>query len=223
MAEFNYSQVENILGISLKNKSLLTQAFTHSSYANENKVKSNERLEFLGDSVLGLVVTKKIFKETKLKEGDLSKLRALIVSEDPLARVIDGLDIEKFMLKGKGESKNTVSSKAIKCDLFEAIVGAIYLDKGYDAAEKFVLNKLKQIIDQSLKLKDFEDEKTRLQETFFKDKIIYESKKGGDDYNPYYTTKVYINGKVCGSGKASNKRTSERLAAKQALEKIKKV
>ena len=223
MAEFNYSQVEGILGVSLKNKELLKEAFTHSSYANENKAKSNERLEFLGDSVLGLVITKKIFKETKFKEGDLSKLRALIVSEEPLAKIVDNLELEKFMLKGKGESKNTISSKAIKCDLFEAIVGAIYLDKGYAEAEKFVLNTLKPIITESLKLKDFEDEKTRLQETFYKDKIVYESKKGGDEFNPYYIAKVYINGALCGTGKASNKRTSERLAAKEALSKIKKV
>ena len=223
MNQFNYSEVEKILNTSFKNKSLLVEAFTHSSFANENKAKSNERLEFLGDSVLGLVITKKIFSTTQFKEGDLSKLRALIVSEGPLAEVVDGLGIEKFMLKGKGESKNTVSSRAIKCDLFEAIVGAIYLDKGYQEAERFVISKLSSVLKNSLKLKDFEDEKTRLQELFPHAKIMYSSIKEGDGFNPYYKTEVVVNGAVCGTGQASNKRTSERLAAKMALENIKKV
>lgn len=219
--EINSEAIEKILGTSFKNKNLLVEAFTHSSYANEHKVHSNERLEFLGDSVLGLIITKKIYSTTKFKEGDLSKLRALIVSETPLSEVVDNLKIEEYMLKGKGESKNTVSSKAIKCDLFEAIVGAIYLDKGYEETERFVLEKLKGIISSSLKLKDFEDEKTRLQELLPKDKIVYSSIKKGEENNPYYVSSVIINGKVCGRGQASNKRTSERLAAKQALDSVK--
>ena len=121
---FNFHEAEDKLKVKFKNKELLEMAFTHSSYANENNKQSNERLEFLGDSVLGLIVTQVIYSKTDFKEGQLSKLRALLVSEEPLSRIIDMLDIEKLMLKGKGESKSKVSSKAIKCDLFEAIVGA---------------------------------------------------------------------------------------------------
>lgn len=224
MAEvFNFQEAESRLGVKFKDKNLLKTAFTHSSFANEHKAQSNERLEFLGDSVLGLIVTKRIFKLTKLREGELSKLRALLVSEQPLSKVIDDLGVEELMLKGRGESKNVVSSKAIKCDLYEAIVGAIYLDKGFTDADEFVGKSLSGLFDETLGLDSFEDSKTRLQERFYKETIYYKTVKKGEDHNPFYASVVYINGTACGNGEAGNKRTAEQIAAQMALDNVKKV
>lgn len=220
---FNFHEAEDKLKVKFKNKELLEMAFTHSSYANENNKQSNERLEFLGDSVLGLIVTQVIYSKTDFKEGQLSKLRALLVSEEPLSRIVDMLDIEKLMLKGKGESKSKVSSKAIKCDLFEAIVGAIYSDLGFGAAKKFVLFNLKPIFEEVSGLETFEDAKTQLQEKFAHKKIFYKTKKIGLEHNPEYESVVYINGVACGKGNATNKRSAEQLAAQVALRSVTKV
>ena len=138
----NISAVEKIIGYTFKSKKLLTRALTHSSYSNEHRVESNERLEFLGDAVIEFIITEKLYTEFKGKEGDLSKIRALIVSEKPLAAAIDKLGLEKYLLKGVGESKNTTKSKAMKCDMFEAIAGAIYIDGGIEETKKF-FNKAK--------------------------------------------------------------------------------
>ena len=220
---FNFNAVEEKLGISFRNKNLLKIAFTHSSYANEHNCESNERLEFLGDSVLGFIVTKKIYNYTNLKEGELSKLRALLVSEEPLAKIVDELKIEEYMLKGIGESKNKVNSRAIKCDLFEAIVGAIYLDLGLEIVQKFVMKKLEPVFVQIKKLESFEDSKTQLQEKFSHAKIKYVTKKLGQDHNPTYESMVLINNVSCGKGVASNKRSAEQGAAKEALTNIREI
>lgn len=218
---FNFDEVKLKLGVNVKNKELIMKAFTHSSFANENKVESNERLEFLGDSVLGFIVTEKIYKQTHLNEGNLSKLRALLVSEKPLAKVVDYLDIEKYMLKGVGEMKNKVSSTAIKCDLYEAIVGALYLDGGIKLAKEFIEKSLKGNFEELAKLNDYEDAKTKLQETLPHKTIKYYAKKQGDEFNPSYFVEVKVNNIVVGSGVASNKRTAEQLAASVALKKLK--
>ena len=109
--DFEYLKIEKIIGYTFKDKGLLKTAFTHSSYANENRCKSNERLEFFGDSVLGYVVTRKLYNEFKLSEGELSKFRQKLVSEQPLAFIIEELGLDTFILKGKGESKNKFDSK----------------------------------------------------------------------------------------------------------------
>ncbi|MBQ7452792.1 MAG: ribonuclease III [Clostridia bacterium] len=221
--EFEFEKAQGKIGVEFKNKSLLVQAFTHSSYANENKAKSNERLEFLGDSILGMIVTEAIYSQTKFNEGDLSKLRALIVSEEPLSKVIDELGLEELMLKGVGESKNKVSSKAIKCDLFEAIVGAIYIDQGLEVCKEFILRMLKPTFDEAFALDGFEDSKTRLQEKFAHARIRYETLKRGPEHNPYYHCVVFVNGVACGEGKAGTKKASEQMAASMALEGIKNI
>lgn len=220
---FNYSLAEEKLGLKFKDKSLLKMAFTHSSFANENCVQSNERLEFLGDSVLGFIVTQKIYAFANLKEGQLSKLRSLLVSEEPLAQIVDSLEIESLMLKGIGESKNRVNSRAIKCDLFEAVVGAIFLDLGMKAAENFVMKKLEPIFKQVCELDNFEDAKTRLQEKLPHEKIKYITQKKGEDHNPVYESAVCINGVVSGKGVAGNKRSAEQMAASEAIKQLRKV
>lgn len=219
----NLFEVEEILGYNFKTKSLLKTALTHSSYSNEHKVESNERLEFLGDAVIEFIITKKLFLEFKGKEGDLSKIRALIVSEKPLAEAVDKLGLSKYLIKGVGESKNTTESKAIKCDLFEALCGAIYLDGGIDETSKFFSKAVGDIV-ENLKINGYvDDPKTKLQETLKQSKISYNTVKTGPDHMPIYKSTVFVNGQKMGSGEGSNKRTAEENAASMAINNLKKV
>ena len=221
--QVNIQEVEKIVGYKFKSPKLLVKALTHSSYSNEHKVESNERLEFLGDAVLEFIITERLYLEFKEKEGDLSKIRAMIVSEKPLSEAVDSLGLEKFLLKGVGESKNAISSKAVKCDLFEALVGAIFLDGGIDSAKSFFN---KALGDRLLNIKIHgyvDDPKTKLQEMLKQAKIVYQTSKRGADHMPTYHSNVYINDVKMGSGKGSNKRSAEEMAASNAINNLKQV
>lgn len=216
-------EVEKIIGYKFKNKKLLQTALTHSSFANEHRVESNERLEFLGDAVIEFIITEILYSEFREAEGDMSKMRALIVSEKPLAEVVTRLGLEKFLIKGVGESKNTTESKAIKCDLFEAISGAIYLDGGIDEAKKFFNLSIREQI-EGLKLHGYVDApKTKLQEMLKNAKIVYSTNKMGEDHKPVYKTIIFVNGVKMGSGTGSNKKQAEELAASEAINNLKKI
>ena len=219
----NIQEVEKIIGYKFKKPKLLIKALTHSSYSNEHKVESNERLEFLGDAVIEFIITERLYLEFNEKEGDLSKIRASIVSEKPLSEAIDTLGLEKYLLKGVGESKNAISSKAVKCDLFEAIVGAILLDGGLDNAKAFFNMALgEQLL--NIKINGYvDDPKTKLQELLKQAKIVYQTSKSGADHMPTYKSNVYINDVKMGSGKGSNKRTAEEMAASAAINNLKQV
>ena len=219
---FIAEKIEKIIGYKFKDKNLLKTAFTHSSYSNENNCKSNERLEFLGDSVLGMIVTKKLYNDYKLSEGELSKFRQKLVSEQPLAFVIEELKLNDFLLKGKGESKNKFDSKAMKADLFEAIVGALFLDSGLLEAEKWVLSCLKSVFEEYSHTFDFEDAKTKLQEKLVGSKIIYNTKKIDKSGYFEYKCSLKINGIIVGRGVGHNKKQAEMQAASEALNKITK-
>ncbi len=217
---FNYAEVEKIVGYTFKNKALLKTAFTHSSYSNEHRTESNERLEFLGDAVIELIITSRLYLEFNGQEGDLSKIRSKVVSEKPLAEAIDKLGLDKFLLKGVGEQKNTTISLAIKCDLFEAICGAIYLDSGINETTKF-FNKAVGNIIENIKKNGFDDDpKTKLQEMLKQSKIVYSTTKSGADHNPTYKTVVFIDDKKSGVGVGSNKKTAEENAADVAIKNI---
>lgn len=219
----NLNEVEKIIGYTFKSKKLLQRALTHSSYSNEHKVESNERLEFLGDAVIELIITEILYFDFKGKEGDLSKIRALIVSEKPLAEVIDKLGLEKYLIKGVGESKNTTKSNAIKCDMFEAIAGAIFVDGGLDEVKKFFALALGDRI-EGIKLNGYvDDPKTKLQEILKQAKIVYSTTKTGADHMPIYKTTVFVNDVKMGTGKGTNKRSAEENAASEAINKLKKV
>ena len=219
----NFAEVENILNYSFKDKKLLQKALTHSSYSNEHRVESNERLEFLGDAVVEFIITEILYRGFKGREGDLSKIRALVVSEKPLSEAIDKLGLAQFLLKGVGESRNATESKAIKCDMFEAIVGAIYLDGGIVAAKKFFNLAVGDII-ENIKLHGFvDDSKSKLQESLPQAKIVYSTTKTGADHMPIYKTTVFVNDVKCGTGQGSNKKTAEEQAASVALNNLKKV
>ena len=217
------NEAEKIIGYKFKNQKHLLKAITHSSYSNEHRVESNERLEFLGDAVVEFIITERLYLEFHEKEGDLSKIRANLVSEKPLSEAIDELGLEKCLLKGVGESKNTTSSRAVKCDLFEAVIGAIYLDGGIDNAKLFFNKALGKKL-ESIKINGFvDDPKTKLQEMLKQAKIVYQTSKSGVDHKPTYKTNVFINDVKMGKGIGSNKRESEEMAANQAINNLKQV
>lgn len=221
--QVNLAEIERTIGYKFKRSKLLIKALTHSSYSNEHNVESNERLEFLGDAVIEFIITERLFLEFNEKEGDLSKIRAMIVSEKPLAEAVDKLGLEKFLLKGVGESKNKVNSKAIKCDMFEAIVGAIFLDGGIESAKEFFNFAVGEKLD-NIKINGFvDDPKTKLQEMLKQAKIVYQTSKSGADHMPTYKTSVFINDVKMGNGTGSNKRSSEEMAASSAINNLKQV
>ncbi|MGO1367887.1 MAG: ribonuclease III [Senegalia sp. (in: firmicutes)] len=211
------------------NINLLNKALTHSSYANEFKSKKilyNERLEFLGDSVLGLVVSDYIFNNYKdLPEGELTKVRALSVCEPSLAKRSIKLKVGEYLLLGKGEEatggRNRIS---ILSDAFEAIIGSIYLDGGMDASREFILDNLLTTIKGAVRGEVLLDYKTELQEIIQKNpnsNIKYNViKEEGPDHNKKFYVEVLNNEKILGSGEGSSKKEAEQDAAKHALTKV---
>ena len=148
---FDVQTIEKKIGYSFENKSLLKLAFTHSSYANENKAASNEKLEFLGDSILNFCIAEHLFRKGGGNEGTLTVMSSKIVSEPPLARCVDGLDIIGHLICGVGESNNHNKSDAVKADLFEAIIGAVYLDSNdIFVCQSFILKHLESAVNDAL-------------------------------------------------------------------------
>lgn len=219
----DFKELEKLLGYRFKNKSLLKLACTHSSFANENGTSSNERLEFLGDAVIEFIITERLYNEFDGDEGTLSKIRALVVSEKPLAETTKRLGLSKFLIKGIGESKNKTESKAINCDFFEAICGAIYLDGGIKEVKRFFDAATSDLL-KKIKVNGFvNDAKSALQEKLKQASIVYITKKTGADHNPHYTATVMINGVKMGVGEGSNKKTAEENSASNALNNLKRV
>lgn len=224
-----YESIENKIGYTFKNKELLKIALTHSSYVNENKnTKDNERLEFLGDSVLSLVVSNYIFNyKSSLKEGELTKIRSTIVCEKSLINVANLLNIGDFIKLGKGEKSSGGSKRAsILADATEAIIAAIYLDSDLETVSKFVISWLEDTIISAIKNKNNDDYKSKLQEEIQKVKgrtLKYEIVDvKGPDHNKKFTVCVYSDSVMIGKGFGNSKKEAEQLAAKNALKKYKK-
>ena len=152
MSNFNANIIQSKIGYVFENQSLLKLAFTHSSYANENRVQSNEKLEFLGDSILNFCIAEYLFRKGGGDEGTLSVMRSKIVSEPPLARAVEGLDITQYLICGIGEERNNPhKSDAVMADLFEAVIGAVYLDSGdIRTCETIIMSLLKDAINDAL-------------------------------------------------------------------------
>ena len=216
------SKIENIIEYRFKNKKLLETAFTHSSFANINHVKSNERLEFLGDTVLSTIISERIYSDMDYNEGQLSKLRSKIVSMHPLAMLIEKLKLVDYLQYAGSSNRNNITDN-MKADLMEAIIGAIYIDGGIDKAREFVRNNFFSMINEMEKLKVLEDAKSYLQEQLKSGSIKYTTTKSGSDHNPSFTATVVINGVAMGKGVGSSKRQAETLAAEDALKKLTKV
>ena len=222
----NIELFEQKINYEFKNKEYILEALTHSSYSNENKnYPFNERLEFLGDSVLSIVISDYLFKkETKLPEGELTKIRANIVCEESLSEVSKNIHLGKYMLLGKGEEATGGRERiSILADALEAVIAAIYLDGGIKCAREFILTNMEKIINDSIKGKIFRDYKTCLQEVLQRNgenniwyKLIEEK---GPDHNKRFVMEVGINDTVLGVGEGKSKKDAEQVAAKCALDK----
>ena len=162
----NLEKLEKSIGYTFKDKNLLKKALTHTSFAYENKLESNEKLEFLGDSILEYISSKYIYNNyKKLKEGEMTKVRAEVVCEDSLYKVAKSHNFSDFILVGKSEANSGGNFKpAILADSIEATIAAIYFDGGLEEAEKFIINNLKTAIEESTKHVGMTDHKTVLQE-----------------------------------------------------------
>ena len=218
------SLFEESLGYKFNNADLLKNALTHSSYANEvhSSLGSNERLEFLGDSILSIIVAEYLFKNYKnLPEGELTKLRASLVCEKTLALFSRQLKIGEHLYLGKGEANNHGNERdSILADAFEAVLAAIYLDGGMDAAKKHVLG----FVIPELKNREYElfkDYKTALQEVIQRnpeERLSYVLiGEDGPDHDKRFTVEVHLNSNVIGQGVGKSKKQAEQEAAKQAL------
>lgn len=222
-------EIQIILKHSFSSLETLQEALIHSSYANETKGKSiryNERLEFLGDSVLGLVVSDYIFKKYKhLPEGELTKVRANVVCEPSLANIAKKINLGKYLLLGKGEENTGGRNRdSILADAFEAIIGALYIDGGIEVAREFIISNLAESIELASKGSLFRDYKTHLQELMqskSSDKITYNVVNTyGPDHDKTFDVEVVTSDKVIGTGRGKSKKEAEQNAAKQAIERV---
>ena len=211
------------VGIKFKNLEHLDQAFHHRSLTNEaHGVKNNERLEFLGDSVLGMVTAAYLYKNSDNPEGDLAKIKSAVVSEKALAPVALDFGIDKLLLLGHGEEMSGGRKKpAILADCMEAIIGAYYLEAGYKNAEKYVLSFISPAVKEAFS-DGVNDYKTQLQEKYQKKTKQcprYELiAKSGPDHDQTFKVCVHLGDKTYGPVTAKSKKDAEQLAAKLALE-----
>ncbi len=225
----NLNKLETTLGHSFKDSSLLKQAITHKSYAHENKktLLFNERMEFMGDSVLELIISEYLYLSfPEYTEADLSRIKAYTVQEVTLAKAARALDIGKHLLLGNGEEITGGRKKSsLLADAFEAIIAAIYLDSGYAPAKKFVLDNLKAEADEIATTDLVFDFKTKLQElsqSSFGTLPHYTThSEEGPEHKKIFEIKVHIKGELYGTGQGRTKKAAEQKAAKAALEKIK--
>ena len=230
MNERQISEIQDKLSYYFSDPELLIQSLTHSSYANENMkngITSNERLEFLGDSLLGMTVAVLIYEnKPELMEGQMTKLRAELVCEKSLAAKANDFGLGAYILLGRGEENGGGRSRpSILADAFEAVLAAIYLDGGFEPTMRFVSDRFRRQLDDPLKSNS--DYKTLLQEmiqvkpgqTHVYD-IIDET---GPDHDKTFTVEVKLNGKPFGTGKGKNKKSAEQAAARAALHNIAKM
>ena len=221
----DYKRIYEVIDYTFKNKELLTTALTHSSYANElhDGTKYNERLEFLGDSVLSIVVSDYIYLNCpELPEGKLTKLRASLVCEKSLYQYAKQISLGSYIRLSRGERHSGGDDRpSILSDAFEALIAAIYLDGGIEPARKFVLRFVVPDI-KSSKPKKFKDYKTTLQEIIQKnpeERLTYVLvKETGPDHDKHFVVEVHLNSNVIGKGGGRSKKEAEQQAARQALE-----
>ena len=210
------------LNIKPKDINSYKTSFSHSSYANEHKAKNDyERLEFLGDAVLDLVVADYLYNNHKDSEGEMTKVRASYVCENANYCYATGLNLQNYILLGNGESNSGIK-KAIVADIFEALMGAIYLDLGYATVRNVILNIILPYINNP-DITFFSDYKSSLQEMVQTEQKSLEYnlvKEEGPAHQKQFTTEVIIDGIVYGTGVGSSKKEAEQEAAKQAIDKL---
>lgn len=210
-------------GYFFKNQELLKAAFTHTSYANEHKTKSYERLEFLGDAIVDMIVAEYLYlNHSELDEGVMSKVRASLVCEKALCELAEELQIDEYMLLGNGaEMSGYRKNASILSDMFEAHVAAIYLDAGFSNARDYVLSAYGKKIDEAIKNGDFVDYKTKLQEKLQENgpcEIVYEQVSAtGPVHHCLFEIQVVADGNILGKGMAYSKKEAQQAAAKEAF------
>ncbi len=223
------TDLEAELGVKFKDISILERAFIHRSYLNEHPkagLEHNERLEFLGDAVLELVVTDYLYSNYPNPEGDLTNWRSALVKTESLSAVAKKLDLDRFLKLSKGESKGNERSRAlIHANAVEAMIGAIYLDQGYDQAREFVMNNIISTLPTILAEGTWVDPKSKFQEMAQEKeghtphyKVIEET---GPDHDKVFLVGVFVGDRLCGKGQGSSKQAAQQQAAAAALKKYK--
>lgn len=221
----NIDKLQNIIGYTFKDRNNIVLALTHSSFANENKTErlsSNERLEFLGDAVLNIVISEYIYRNREqLSEGEMTKIRASIVCESSLMKCANAIELGKYLLLGKGEEITGGRFRtSILSDAFEALIGSIYLDSGLEQARGFIYSAMNEILGGSKKDEIFMDYKTQLQEIIQKNselKVQYEIlEEKGPDHNKHFVVCVRVAEKELGIGEGRSKKEAEQNAARVA-------
>lgn len=217
------SQIEDRLQYTFVNKELLVSAFTHSSYANEINVQDNERMEFLGDAILGMVVSEYLYdKFVDSKVGLLSAMRSNIVSAEGLRPIVNSLDIVRCLQVGHGATDIVNQSQKIESSLYEAIVAAIYLDGGIDEAKRFITRTLETSL-SSLNIYDCMDCVSTLKiirDKSHKSQPVYDLIKSGPDHKPIFTCYLRIDDKIVSEGNGHNTSEARQDAARKYLKTI---
>lgn len=218
---------EKKIDVAFKDKTLLKKAFIHRSYLNEHKeekLEHNERLEFLGDAVLELVTTEHLFNVYADKsEGELTSIRAALVNTNTLADVAHELDMEKYILLSKGQAKDMERSRQyILANTFEAFIGALYIDQGYDRAKDFIIEHLMKSADEIVEKELWRDSKSTFQEKAQENTGItprYEIRnESGPDHDKSFVVGVYLDDELIAEGEGKSKQIAEQSAASKALE-----
>jgi len=223
------ARLETILGITFTNKNLLKQALVHRSYLNENPklgLEDNERMEFLGDAVLELVITEYLYKNYKNPEGDLTAWRSSLVNSRMLSEIASSLSINDFLYLSKGETKDTGRARGyILANAFEALIGAIYLDGGYEIVRGFVYATLVPRLQDVIEGKLYKDAKSFFQEEAQERKGVTPSYKlisdWGPDHDKHFKVGVYLDDHLIAEGVGKSKQEAEQEAAKNALSTMK--
>ena len=222
----NFEEFEKKTKIVFKNKELLKQAFVHRSYINENPSKNlahNERLEFLGDAVLELIVTDFLYRKfSNYTEGELTSVRSALVNAVIISRVAEALGMNDYLLLSKGETKDKGKARQyILANTYEAYMGALYLDQGYDAVEKFIGKTLLPKTDEIVNKKLWRDAKSLVQEKaqeFVNVTPAYKVlSEAGPDHDKHFTVGIYFGKNLVASGKGKSKQEAEQKAAEAAL------
>jgi ribonuclease III len=227
-ADLGHLQKE--LGVTFKDITLLERAFIHRSYLNEHPklgLEHNERLEFLGDAVLELVVTDHLYRNYSNPEGDLTNWRSALVKTESLSAVAEGLELDQYLRLSRGEAKGNERSRAlILANCVEATIGAIYLDHGYDAAKQFIEKQIVAKLPHILEVGSWIDPKSKFQELAQEKEGMTPSyrvmEEAGPDHDKVFTVGVYVGDKLCGQGNGSSKQAAQQMAASAALEKYAK-
>ncbi len=224
--EKDFPALEEKLGITFSNKELLRQAFTHRSYINEHPEISsphNERLEFLGDAVLELVTTRFLYQQYENPEGDLTSWRAALVNGKTLSSIAEELNFNDFLLLSKGETRDQGKARqSILANSLEAFIGALYLDKGYEAAEQFIHTHILKELPKIIEEKSYADPKSRFQELAQEKVGITPSyqvlEEWGPDHAKHFLIGAYLNEELVAKGEGDSKQSAQEEAAREALE-----